>query len=73
VQIQYWFYVFFVGWDAMEAAFIYFFFVETKGVTLEELDAVFEAKNPRKASVEVKKLQNRIAKAVKDDIFSGKA
>lgn len=26
------------------------FFVETKGRTLEELDAVFEAKNPRKAS-----------------------
>ncbi|KAH8696014.1 general substrate transporter [Talaromyces proteolyticus] len=49
-NIGYWFYVFFVLWDLFEAAFIYLFFVETKGRTLEELDEVFEAKNPRKAS-----------------------
>lgn len=30
--------------------FVYFLFVETKGRTLEELEVVFEAKNPRKAS-----------------------
>jgi len=30
--------------------FIYFFFVETKGRTLEELDEVFNAKNPAKYS-----------------------
>ena len=35
-----------------EAAFIYFFYVETKGRTLEELDEVFEASNPRKASTQ---------------------
>ncbi|KAK5447933.1 hypothetical protein LTS15_009432 [Exophiala xenobiotica] len=49
-NIGYWFYVFFVFWDCFEFVFIYFFFVETKGRTLEELDEVFEAKNPRKAS-----------------------
>lgn len=49
-NIKYWFYVFFVFWDLFEFVFIYFFFVETKGRTLEELDAVFEAENPRKAS-----------------------
>lgn len=38
LQIGYWFYVFFVFWDTFEFAFIYFFFVETKGLTLEELD-----------------------------------
>jgi len=43
-------YVFFVFWDVFEFVFIYFFFVETKGRTLEELDEVFDAKNPRKAS-----------------------
>jgi hypothetical protein len=42
--------VFFVFWDLFECGFIYLFFVETKGRTLEELDAVFESKNPRKAS-----------------------
>ena len=43
-------YAFFVFWDIFEFVFIYFFFVETKGRTLEELDVVFEAENPRKAS-----------------------
>jgi hypothetical protein len=39
---------------------MYLFFVETKGSTLEELDAFFEAKNPRKASVEAVKARKRI-------------
>jgi hypothetical protein len=30
---------------------MYFLFVETKNKTLEELDVIFKAKNPRKASV----------------------
>ncbi|KAJ1337303.1 Lactose permease [Microdochium nivale] len=59
-NIGYWFYVFFVAWDSFEVAFMYFFFVETQGLTLEELDNVFEAKNPRLASLETKKRQQRI-------------
>jgi hypothetical protein len=51
-QIGYWFYVFFVFWDIFEFVFIYFFYVETKARTLEDLDAIFEARNPRKASTE---------------------
>jgi len=39
-----------VFWDLFEFAFIYFFYVETKSRTLEDLDAIFEAPNPRKAS-----------------------
>jgi hypothetical protein len=35
-----------------EFVFIYFFYVETKARTLEDLDAIFEARNPRKASTE---------------------
>lgn len=50
-NISYWFYVFYALWDLVEMTFIYFFFVETKGRTLEELDVIFEAKNPRKASL----------------------
>lgn len=49
-QIGYWFYVFFVFWDLFEFVFIYIFYVETKARTLEDLDAIFEAPNPRKAS-----------------------
>ncbi|GAM37551.1 hypothetical protein TCE0_024r07563 [Talaromyces pinophilus] len=67
-NIKYWFYVFFVFWDLFEATVIYFFFVETKDRTLEELDEVFEAKNPRKASTRKteKTVQNprRISSAV---------
>ena len=59
LQIGYWFYVFFVFWDLFELVFIYFFFVETKGISLEELDEIFEAPNPRKASTAVKKMQTR--------------
>lgn len=39
---------------------MYFFFVETKGFTLEELDEIFEAKNPRDASLQAKKRQTQI-------------
>ncbi|KAL6237959.1 hypothetical protein BDW75DRAFT_228308 [Aspergillus navahoensis] len=59
-NIGYWFYVFFVFWDTFEMVFMYLFFVETKGSTLEELDTFFEAKNPRKASVEAVKARKRI-------------
>jgi len=50
-NIGYWFYVFFVFWDCFEWLFVYFLFVETKGRTLEELDEIFAAKNPRNASL----------------------
>lgn len=59
-QIGYWFYVFFAFWDSFEVGFMYFFFVETKGSTLEELDEIFEAENPRKASVEAANARRRI-------------
>ncbi|KZO92397.1 sugar transporter [Calocera viscosa TUFC12733] len=50
-NIGYWFYVFFVFFDCFEFLFVYFLFVETKGRTLEELDAIFESSNPRNASL----------------------
>ncbi|KAF2151592.1 general substrate transporter [Myriangium duriaei CBS 260.36] len=59
-NIKYWFYVFFVIWDLFEFVFIYLFFVETKGRTLEELDEIFESKNPAKASIKKKILTKQI-------------
>lgn len=50
-RISYWFYVFYALWDVVEAIIIYLFFVETKGKSLEDMDAIFAAPNPRKASV----------------------
>lgn len=43
-------YVIFLVWDAFEFVVIYFTFVETKGLTLEEIDEIFHQPNPRKYS-----------------------
>lgn len=51
-NISYWFYVFYVFFDIFEFFIVYFFFVETKGLSLEELDVIFDAPNPRKASTD---------------------
>ncbi|GLB38423.1 putative general substrate transporter [Lyophyllum shimeji] len=40
-------YVIFLVWDVFEVIVIYFFLVETKGLTLEEINEVFEQPNPR--------------------------
>jgi len=50
-------YIVFVIWCPIQALVIYFFIPETKGRTLEELDDIFNAKNPRKASLEKKKVE----------------
>lgn len=50
-NIGFWYYVVYVLWDLVEFVIIYFFFVETRYKSLEEMDEIFAAKNPRKASV----------------------
>ncbi|OBT50470.1 hypothetical protein VE04_09662 [Pseudogymnoascus sp. 24MN13] len=50
-------YVVFTVWCAVQAGIIWYFVPETKNRTLEELDAIFHSKNPRKASTERKKLE----------------
>lgn len=49
-------YIIFVVWCAVQSAVFYFFLPETKGRTLEELDMIFEAKNPVKESLKAHKL-----------------
>lgn len=49
-------YIVFCIWCAVQVAVFYFFLPETKGRTLEELDQVFEAKSPVKASLQARKV-----------------
>ncbi|KAJ3038746.1 hypothetical protein HK097_003037 [Rhizophlyctis rosea] len=44
-------YLIFIIWNIFAGGILYFFMVETNGLTLEELDEVFDAPNPRAASV----------------------
>jgi len=55
------YYFLFIFWDILEFAFIYFFFVETKNRTLEELTQIFRAKHRVKFS-----LQKTEVKVIKD-------
>ena len=49
-------YIIFTIWCAIQGTIIYFFIPETKARTLEELDLIFEARNPCKASLEKKQI-----------------
>jgi hypothetical protein len=49
-------YIVFCVWCFIQAAIIWMWVPETKGRTLEELDDIFNAKNPRKMSTQKKKL-----------------
>ena len=48
------YYILYVVWDAFGIVVIYFFFVETRGWSLEEIEELFNSKNPVKASLEKK-------------------
>ncbi|PSN65076.1 MFS lactose permease-like protein [Corynespora cassiicola Philippines] len=50
-------YLVYIGWICVEIVVVYFFFVETAGKTLEELREIFEAPNPKKASVQKVKIE----------------
>ncbi|KAG9247199.1 MFS sugar transporter-like protein [Calycina marina] len=49
-------YIIFTVWCGIQATVIYFFIPETKNRTLEELDEIFESKNPVKTSIQKKRL-----------------
>jgi len=49
-------YPIFAAWNIIEAIFLYFVMVETKGRTLEEINEIFAADHPRKFSLQKKTL-----------------
>jgi MFS family permease len=62
-HITFYFYLVFMAWDLIEAVVIYFFFVETKDRTLEELEEVFSDPHPVKKSLQ-KRSVNTVAATV---------
>ena len=56
-QIAWKTYIVFLIWCFIQAGIFYVFAPETRNRTLEELDDIFNAPNPRKASTEKKKLE----------------
>lgn len=50
-DVKWKFYFLYIAWDLFQAGFIYFFFVETKDRTLEEMNAIFNAPFPKAASL----------------------
>lgn len=46
------FYILYLAIDAVGVLFIYFFFVETKGRSLEEIDEIFADPHPVKKSLQ---------------------
>lgn len=55
--VQWKFYFLYIAWDIFQAAFIYLFYVETKNRTLEELNEIFSAPFPKKASLQKAKVR----------------
>ncbi|WWC63036.1 uncharacterized protein I303_105635 [Kwoniella dejecticola CBS 10117] len=51
-------YLIFCAWDAVGVVVVYLFAVETKRLSLEDLDHIFEAKNPKKESFAIAKAAN---------------
>jgi hypothetical protein len=45
------FYIFYILFDAFGALVVYLIFVETRGWSLEEIDAIFASKHPKQASL----------------------
>ena len=48
-------YILFAGIDVIGFIVVWMVVVETKNLSLEDLDGVFEARNPKRASIELQK------------------
>lgn len=66
-KIGYKTYIIWACWNAFEFVISYLYNVETKGFTLEELDFVFEAPNPRKMSTQKTRVMIATSGAILED------
>lgn len=59
-------YLIFGAWDVVGVLVIYFFVVETKQLSLEEIDSVFDSKKPKQRSFELARNARERAKREKE-------
>lgn len=52
--------LFYTLWDLLELAFVYFFYVETRGPTLEELAKIFDGESAEVAHVDINNLEKDV-------------
>lgn len=61
-NITYWYYVFYVFWDAFQFVIIYFFFIETSNLSLEEVEHAFSVPNHVQESIRLSKAARKSRK-----------
>jgi hypothetical protein len=60
-------YLIFGAWDIVSILCVYFFAVETKQLSLEDIDEVFANPNPKKTSLELKRAAAARARAEREE------
>lgn len=65
VALNYKLYFIFGAWDIIGLITIYWFMAETKGVTLEQMEDIFVATNPRQKAAELVRLREARGKEIR--------
>jgi len=60
IHPQYGFIAFYTVWIFIELAFVYFFYVETRGPTLEELAKIFDGENAEVAHLDIHQVEKEV-------------
>lgn len=55
------FYAIYCGWIAFEVLFVYFFYIETRGPTLEEIAKIFDGEDAEVAHIDQDAVQEKMA------------
>lgn len=66
------FLLFYTIWDLCELVFVYFFYVETKGPTLEEIARIFDGDDAA-THIDFEQVEKEVQLTAHDERFDGKA